>query len=53
MTKTELKEEFDRKLMIARQLNLFGDNPSDEERLAAENRLKEISSLLKTKKKNI
>lgn len=50
MTIKELKEEFERQLMIARQLELFGNNPTDHERDTAERRLREISMEIKGKK---
>ena len=47
ITKKQLKEQFERELMIARQLGLFDNNPTDEERKAAEVILKEIAKQYK------
>lgn len=49
--KKNFKDEFEEQLMIARQLNLFGDNPTDQERKQAEERLKVIAKLYKEKKR--
>ena len=50
MSKKQLKEQFERELMIARQLGLFDNNPTDEERKAAEVMLKAIAKQYKHRK---
>lgn len=51
MNRKELKEEFEKELLIARQLDMFGDNPTAQERATAESRLKEIAREYKEKKR--
>lgn len=51
MTKKELLIEFDKNLIIARQLTIFGDGPTKEERMAAEERLKVIADEVNRRRK--